>query len=176
VTVDKIVEVMQEIYNDLRTQRKLPNKPRGNEVTLVEAAAGSSRKSCWICGEVGHVLATCPKAKKSGGSSGGSSGHSGKVSGRGHRGDTSGRGGGGSGHGSCGGRGRGNGGDTRANSQKRGNSNDGSSDAARIHRGQHQAPTFHSQANEFALLLAAAFNDPMYSLTLNEKKRDEWMP
>jgi uncharacterized membrane protein YgcG len=96
VTVDKIVEAMQEIYNDLRTQRKLPSKPRGNEVTLVAAAAGSSGKSCWICGEVGHVKATCPKAKKSRGSSRRSSGHSGKASGSGHRGESSGRGSGGS--------------------------------------------------------------------------------
>ena len=33
-----------------------------------------------------------------------------------------------------------------------------------------------SQANEFALLLAAAYNDPMGSLALNEKRHDKWMP
>ncbi len=70
VTLDNIIEVMQETYNDLRTQRKLPIKPRGNdnEVLFVTTAARSSRKSCWIGGqESGHMKAACPKAKKGGG-------------------------------------------------------------------------------------------------------------
>ena len=49
VTSGKINEVMQEIYNDLRTQRKLPTKQQANnEVSL--AAPSTTGKNCWSCG------------------------------------------------------------------------------------------------------------------------------
>jgi hypothetical protein len=107
VTADNIIEVMHEIYNDLRTQRKLPGKTKGNEVSLATTAAGGASKSCWICGKSGHLKATCPEAKKSRSSSTGSSGYSGKSGGYGGRGGASGRGGGGARSGAGGGRGDG---------------------------------------------------------------------
>jgi hypothetical protein len=57
VTVDNIIEVMQEIYNDFRTQRKLPSKPKGNEVSLATTASGGTGKSCWSCGVLGFLVA-----------------------------------------------------------------------------------------------------------------------
>jgi hypothetical protein len=80
-TVEEIIAVMQEIYHDLMTQRKLPGKPRGQEVSLATTAAGGAGRTCWICGKSGHVKTTCPEAKKSGSNSTGSSGYSGKSGG-----------------------------------------------------------------------------------------------